>query len=122
MKKYQWVIASIVFVTVAQLLLRLAMQGDSTLFSFTWLTSGAVEIYYLLLGLISYVLSLFSWVQALRHLSLSHAYPLLSISYILVWASSFFLPSEQQLLSWQAVLGLGFIVSGVCLIVSVRPK
>ncbi|WP_241608002.1 4-amino-4-deoxy-L-arabinose-phospho-UDP flippase [Rosenbergiella australiborealis] len=121
MKKYYWIIASIGLVTLAQILLRLAAyRSGITLLSPIWLFSGKIETLYLLLGLGCYFLSVFSWTQALRSLPLSQAYPLLSISYILVWASSFLLPEEQKELSWQSLLGLGLIVAGVYFIVGTK--
>lgn len=122
MKKYRWVITSILLVTVAQVLLRLAMHSDANEFSLISIFRSRLEILYLFLGLFSYILSLLSWTRALRSLSLSQAYPLLSISYILVWVASLFIPNEQNLLSWQALLGLGCIVSGVCLIVTIKKN
>ena len=122
MKRYRWVIASILWVSFAQVMLRLAMSSSDTFFSLTWLINNSAGRNYLLLGLFSYILSLLSWTQALRQFSLSHIYPLLSISYILVWFCSLYLPSDQGSFSWQALLGLAFIVSGVSLIVTVKNK
>lgn len=120
MKKYRWVITSIFLVTVAQILLRLAMYTDANELSLLSIFRSTPEILYLFLGLFSYLLSLVSWTRALRDLSLSQAYPLLSLSYILVWVASLFIPSEQYLLNWQALLGLGCIIIGVYLIVKMK--
>jgi multidrug transporter EmrE-like cation transporter len=66
------------------------------------------------LGFVCYGLSSVVWMMILKKVPLNIAYPMISISYVLVVALSPKLLGEQ--VRWPAVLGLIFIVSGVSLI------
>lgn len=120
LKRYRWAITSIFLVTIAQVLLRLAMHTGPDTFSLVFFLSIRPETLYLFLGLFSYGLSLLSWTRALRNLPLAEAYPLLSLSYILVWITSLFIPTEKNSLSYQAVIGIGRIIMGIYLIMAIK--
>ena len=67
---------------------------------------------------IAYLCSILLWIKTLTLLPLSLAYPLLSISYILVYLYAVF--SDLFLQQWhhQATLGIFFILGGILLIYS----
>lgn len=60
---------------------------------------------YVILGVLTYVCSIFFWLYALSKVDLSFAYPFLAISYVLiVLASQFFLGENVPFLRWIGVL------------------
>jgi drug/metabolite transporter (DMT)-like permease len=64
---------------------------------------------YVIVGSLSYGLSVFFWLYALAKVNLSYAYPFLALSYGLVLMSSrFFLGEEVSLLRWLGVLVICF--------------
>ncbi|EKY3118239.1 4-amino-4-deoxy-L-arabinose-phospho-UDP flippase [Cronobacter turicensis] len=110
-------LCSVLLVSVAQLLLRYAMQAlppvsNALAFFFAlWHFppgSGALA-----LGLMGYVASMGFWYLTLHRMALSKAYALLSLSYILVWAAAILLPGFGERFSWHGLVGIGFIVAGV---------
>lgn len=72
-------------------------------------------------GLVAYASSLGCWMAALHDLPLNRAYPLLSISYALVYIVAGALPWFHEPYSLIRSLGVGFIVAGVVLINQRRP-
>jgi undecaprenyl phosphate-alpha-L-ara4N flippase subunit ArnF len=50
---------------------------------------------------------------ALSHLALSRLYPLLSISYVLVWLAAISLPMFGEPFRWSSLAGVGLIVAGL---------
>lgn len=70
---------------------------------------------YVFLGLIFFGLSFFLWVKVLTQAELSYAYPLVSLSYVIVSLASWLFFKEG--LSLGRVSGLFFIILGVSLIV-----
>ena len=75
-----------------------------------------LETALLLAGLAGYLASMFVWYLALHRLALSKAYALLSLSYVLVWLASLLLPGFHGVFSWQSLVGVLMIMSGVWVI------
>lgn len=120
MKGVIWALMSVLLVSVAQLLLRSAMQVLPPVAP-SWSFISAVlqpqkGTFMLLLGLLGYVASMGCWFFALHRLPLSKAYALLSLSYILVWAAAIWLPGWHEPFSWRGALGVLVIVAGVLVI------
>ena len=67
-------------------------------------------------GLCGYVASMGCWMAALHSLPLNRAYPLLSISYALVYVTAGALPWFDEPYSMVRSLGVALIVAGVALI------
>lgn len=85
--------------------------------------SAAVDptaVVVVLAAILAYVLSLFSWLTALRNLPLGRAYSLLSISYALVYLLAAALPLFNENFSLSKTLGVALVVLGVITINS-RP-
>lgn len=67
-------------------------------------------------GLVAYFVSMLCWLGALDTLALNRAYPILGLSYGLVYLGSVWLPWYHEHLSAQAFVGVGMIFIGVTLI------
>ncbi len=109
---------SIVLVSMAQLLLKIAMtrlpEADG-LVGYVRLALGPPDPALLGLiaaGLIGYGLSMYLWLRALGHLPLSHAYPLLSISFLLVYAGSVLSAELHEPVSALRLVGVALIIIG----------
>lgn len=114
-----WCAATIVLVTLAQLALGWAMphlpplslEFGSLLEEPAWLPLAL-----LFFGLLGYALSMLCWFFALRRLPLSYAYPMLSISYALVYLLAAMLPWFAQPATILKTAGVVLIMFGVHLI------
>lgn len=118
MKAWLAIAASLILVTIAQLLMKSGMSMVPSV-SLEWLNSQFLLAHIhalgkVFFGLVCYAMSLACWMLALKTLPLSIAYPCLSISYILVTFMAHFVFDEA--LSWSVVLGTISIVFGVSLI------
>ncbi|MEA9390518.1 4-amino-4-deoxy-L-arabinose-phosphoundecaprenol flippase subunit ArnF [Acerihabitans sp. TG2] len=120
MKGYAWATCSIILVTLAQLLMKWGMQHLPLLslrdISPSLLFSYPMSVLAVAGGIAGYALSMLCWFYALLYLPLSLAYPLLSISYALVYAAAVFLPGFNEPATVLKTLGVGFILFGVSLI------
>lgn len=121
MKGYCWGISSVALVTLAQLLMKWGMMylpqillGDIWLF----ITTHIQPLLAVCSGLVGYVLSMLCWFFALRYLPLNQVYPLLSISYVLVYLLAVLLPWFNETATLVKTLGTVLILSGVWLICS----
>ncbi|WP_202914371.1 4-amino-4-deoxy-L-arabinose-phosphoundecaprenol flippase subunit ArnF [Buttiauxella sp. 3AFRM03] len=117
---YFWALMSVLLVTCAQLMMKWAMMAlppidrPRELFSAFWGISPGAEI--LVIGLLAYVCSMACWFMALRRVALSKAYPLLSLSYVLVWAAAIWLPWLHERFSAGKLVGVGVIFIGLLLV------
>ena len=64
-------------------------------------------------SLVAGMLALLCWMLAMTKLDLSHAYPFVSLSFVLVLALSALLFHEPM--NWYKIVGVALIVSGVAL-------
>ncbi len=117
-----WLLAycSVLLVSAAQLLLKWAMVrlpaiGEASAF-ITVLFSLGPAVQALLAGVLAYALSMLCWLLALQRIALSRAYPLLSLSYLLVWAAALWLPGLNEAFVWGKLAGGGLILAGLLLI------
>ncbi|WP_432454996.1 MULTISPECIES: 4-amino-4-deoxy-L-arabinose-phosphoundecaprenol flippase subunit ArnF [unclassified Agarivorans] len=119
---------SVLFISLAQLAMKWGMSQLNLHFSSLselWLQQQwgllfSASYHYLLaviFGLGCYGLSMCCWVMALRHLPLSLAYPLLSLSYVLVYIAAVSLPWIDETFSGLKALGIVFILCGIALVV-----
>lgn len=120
MKGYVWGMASVVLVTLAQLLMKWGM-AQIPLLPFTNISWSELIHYWMPLlaagcGIFGYALSMLCWFFALRYLPLNRAYPLLSISYALVYLAAVILPWFNESATLLKTLGTLFILFGVWLI------
>jgi len=119
--------ASIILSACAQLAMKVSMQElhalvtpDNSILS---LIIDHTNVYgWLLAGLICYGLSMIAWLFALTKYDLSFAYPLLGITYILVYIGAVYSPLLNEPISWQRTLGIGLILIGVSLVNLKTPQ
>ncbi|WP_416352635.1 4-amino-4-deoxy-L-arabinose-phosphoundecaprenol flippase subunit ArnF [Edwardsiella ictaluri] len=114
---YLWALASVVLVSAAQLMMRYTMMhcSDGTQL-ISALLSAAPWVWWLPGGILCYGLSMLCWLFALRDLPLNRAYPLLSLSYVLVCALAVSLPLFGERLNGGKLLGMGLIILGLLVI------
>jgi len=121
MKGYGWVACSVLLDSVAQLMMRSAMPRLPDVSSLTSLSAIAILPALLLLaGLGAYGVSMLCWIRALYYFSLNRVYPLLSLSYVLVWLVAVCVPVFHEAFSWHSLAGVAIIVIGLLCIV-VKP-
>ncbi|MCS7463267.1 EamA family transporter [Paenibacillus doosanensis] len=112
--KYIWLIASILLGALGQVLMKWGIEslksaGNAAAAGFSWTGIGPI-----IAGLASYGISSLFWLLALRRFPLSTAYPMVSLSYILVMIMGYVL--FQETLSMQKWFGAAFITAGVLII------
>lgn len=73
-------------------------------------------------GLGCYAISMFLWMGALTKYELSFAYPLLSMSYVLVYIGAVSWPRLNEDLSLWKTAGIVFIVIGVFLVLGIKNR
>ncbi|UDG79940.1 putative 4-amino-4-deoxy-L-arabinose-phosphoundecaprenol flippase subunit ArnF [Candidatus Steffania adelgidicola] len=107
-----------VLVSAAQLLMKWGMMhlpplGDYRL----WFASANIgPIFFLMGGLTAYVCSTGFWFMTLRRLPLNKAYPLLSLSYILVATCALMIPEFDEHFTLSQLIGEMLIFIGLLLI------
>jgi len=112
---YLFLTASIVLSAMAQLFLKVAMNSMVGEFSLSSLLATD-SIYWLLSGLLCYGLSMMSWLVLLAKWPLSLAYPMLSLSYVLVYLGACSWPLLHENFTETRSLGLVIVVAGVILV------
>lgn len=123
MKGVKLAIGSVLLVTLAQLTLRLAMRDFPPVeewLNLDWMRH-ARALLQLAAGLGAYALSMLCWMMALRHLPLNRLYPLLSLSYVLVWLAAVLIPAFGEPFRWSGLAGVLLIVLGL-LAIAVPPR
>lgn len=113
--------ASVLLVSAAQLclkvgLVKLPLSAMGDLQSLVIQANEYLGLGLIVTGLACYFLSFVTWLQALAKIPLSKAYPLLSLSYILVYCVAVSYPSLGETFSGQGVLGVLFIAGGAALV------
>ncbi|MCA6952096.1 4-amino-4-deoxy-L-arabinose-phosphoundecaprenol flippase subunit ArnF [Pectobacterium polaris] len=119
-KGYVWALGSIVLASTAQVLMKSGMLALPSISIANWpslstLLAGwpAVAV---LFGMLCYGLSMVCWFMVLRYLPLSRAYPLISLSYAVVYLAAVFLPWLNEPMSLRKNLGVLIILLGVWLV------
>jgi undecaprenyl phosphate-alpha-L-ara4N flippase subunit ArnF len=113
--------ASVLLVSLAQLAMRWGMMRLPPLTDPAAVAAAALAhetaVLAVLGGLACYGVSMLCWLVALRALPLRVAYPLLSLSYVLVYVIAGLVPAFAEDFSWTASLGVTLVVAGVAIIV-----
>ncbi|MGV3346170.1 4-amino-4-deoxy-L-arabinose-phosphoundecaprenol flippase subunit ArnF [Enterobacteriaceae bacterium LUAb1] len=112
-------LCSVLIVSGAQLLLRWSMLQLPLVTDRQFLNALLVcspASLGILGGLLAYGLSMLCWFFALKRLPLSIAYPLLSLSYVLVWSGAVWLPALNESFHWGKLAGVLLIMLGLLLI------
>lgn len=119
MKGLLLALCSILLVSLAQLVLRAAMLNFPPVAEVLQHTR---PLLLLCIGLGAYALSMLCWMLALRHLPLNRLYPLLSLSYVLVWLAAVSLPMFAEPFRWSSFAGVLLIVCGLLCVSLPRKK
>jgi undecaprenyl phosphate-alpha-L-ara4N flippase subunit ArnF len=110
----------VILASAAQLSLKLGVSCLPSLVSGELLaalqTAGAGVMAWLVFGLACYLLSMLLWIRVLMRLPLSVAYPLLSISYVLVYLVATSWPVWGETATAARSAGIGLIILGVILV------
>lgn len=116
LRPYLWVIASIVLVSCAQLLLKVAAGSIAALNLDALMALSPIGAGALIAGLLCYLVSMACWLKALELLPLATTYPLLALSYPLVYAGALILPGLHETFSLQRLFGMLLIMLGIVLL------
>lgn len=110
----------VILASAAQLSLKLGVASmpslDGNDLLALWQTEGLGAALWLIAGLACYGLSMLLWIRVLMHLPLSVAYPLLSISYVLVYLVATSWPVWGETATPARSAGIGLIMLGVILV------
>jgi len=125
---YLWATASIVLVSLAQLMMKwgvgqlppLPEAGFSALLES--LRPHGMPLLCIAAGVLCYALSLLCWIFTLNFLPLNRAYSLLSLSYALVALAAAVLPWFGESMTLLKIMGILLILSGVRLIHAAPEK
>ena len=119
-KSYIYMTASILLSTLAQLCMKAGMLLLATHTAAGWPGMSALldlpALLWVGVGLACYGLSLLFWMSAIARLELSLAYPMLSLSYVLVYLVAINWPLLHEHASWVRTMGIIVVVLGVVLI------
>ena len=122
------ILFSVLLTSCAQLMFRYSVQGlhlpgsisiDGMISSLISITG--VEFLILSLGILFYLTSMISWLFALTRFDVSLAYPMMSISYVLVFVGGVAIPVLNESASMSKIMGIGLIVLGVS-VISINEK
>ncbi len=118
---YLCMTSSILLSTAAQLCMKASMlliaQHHGEGLEFFDRLFDPVVFGWLFVGLVSYAMSMLFWLFAIARLELSLAYPMLSLSYVLVYVVAVNWPLLNETVSWTRSFGILVVVAGVILIV-----
>jgi len=123
-------VASIVLGALGQLFMRVGMStlheviAIQPLVSLVQSMSPALwpVIMWTFAGLTAYATSLLCWMVTLKRFDLSFAYPMLSISYLLVYLGAVFWPALHESVSLGKTIGILTIITGVIFITHSHRK
>lgn len=119
-KSILYMTASILLSSLAQLSMKAGMLLFATHTTHGWpgliALLGMPALLWVGAGLACYGLSLLFWMSAIARLELSLAYPMLSLSYVLVYVIAVNWPFLHEHASWVRTIGIMVVVLGVVLI------
>lgn len=121
-----FIATSVVLTSLAQIFMKMGMmdlQQHLSVASLADITPAILlpVVLWVAAGLLFYVISMVSWMAALRAYDLSLAYPLLSLSYVLVYLLALYIPAMSDSYSHIKTLGLLLIIAGVVLVSDTAP-
>jgi len=111
-------IASITLSALGQLGMEIGMKELNALASadaLAWSTARPAALW-TIFGLACYVISLMTWLAALVRYPLSFAYPLLGLSYVLVYLGATQLPALMEPATAMRTAGTLVVIAGVALV------
>ncbi|MFP3029309.1 MAG: 4-amino-4-deoxy-L-arabinose-phosphoundecaprenol flippase subunit ArnF [Arsenophonus sp.] len=127
MKGYFWSIASVILITLAKLCLKVwVIILPMFKLNYQWIISNLLfknlqACMLIFIGFIGYALSMVSWLFVLRFLALSKSYPLISLSYLLVYLLAVALPLFNESATLIKFVAVVLFILFAILIIS-RPE
>lgn len=115
-----WLCGSLLLVSCAQLLFKYAvMHAPLQTMGLQFQISPELNLFIipLSIGMACYGLSVLCWMSALARLPLSLAYPLLSLSYLIVYLGALCFPIFEESLNARQLGGIVLLLVGALLIV-----
>jgi multidrug transporter EmrE-like cation transporter len=109
--KYIWLLASVLLGVIGQLLMKWGLVNPKPLWSQGPGVFKMVSSWPVLAGLFSYALSSLFWLLTLKQMSISVAYPMVSLGYVLVVLAGYYLFNES--ISSMKWIGIACIMVGV---------
>ncbi|MES1928591.1 hypothetical protein SADO_05010 [Salinisphaera dokdonensis CL-ES53] len=79
-----------------------------------------MSIPFVWLGMIVYALAIMVWLQVLSRMDLSIAFPLMSLSYVLVYLGAALWPALDEAITVGRLAGTGLIMCGVAMVAGSR--
>lgn len=121
------VAASVVLTSLAQLLFKLGMAGAAAGVASaeppSWLTMlAAANLSVLAAGIALYGLSMLIWIVALTRLPVSLAYPMLSVSYLIVYLAATLSPRLGEAGGAQKLVGVTLVMIGIAFIAAEKRE
>jgi undecaprenyl phosphate-alpha-L-ara4N flippase subunit ArnF len=89
--------------------------------SLSGLVNSPAPVLWVMAGLVCYAISLLFWMSAIARLELSYAYPMLSLSYVLVYITAANWPLLNESFSLGRSLGILIVIAGVVLVTRSEP-
>lgn len=123
-----WALGSVALVSAAQLLMKWGMAQLPPVAAFLTITHSPIwnadvmALAAIVVGIVFYALSMLCWLKVLHALPLGRAYPLLSISYVLVAVATVVLPCFNEPIHWLKIAGIALVLAGVWFIHSEGEK
>ena len=113
---FGYVASSVLLVAAAQLLLKIAALQLGDVVAQPQQLFALAALLPLCAGLVAYAISMLCWLRALEQLPLGRIYPMLALSYPLVYVGAMYLPLLHESLSATRLAGVALIVVGVVLL------
>lgn len=117
------VAASVVLTSLAQLSFKIGMMNLATNYGGAGLSSilaslDAANTTALGVGIVLYGVSMLLWIFALKRFPVSLAYPMLSLSYLIVYLVATLRPEFGEVGSVSKLVGVTFVVAGIIFVCS----
>jgi multidrug transporter EmrE-like cation transporter len=112
--KFVWLVSSILLGVAGQLLMKWGLADPKPLWNRGPAIAGMLSSWPVLAGLASYAFSSLFWLLTLKQMNVSVAYPMVSLSYVIVAVAGYYWFGES-FTAWKAV-GLAFILTGVAFV------
>jgi len=110
------IIIGVIFASFGQILLKFGIMGAEKIHEFNLLQISTLFVnVHVVLGLMSYALSSIFWLIALSREDLSFVYPFISLTFIIILFSSFFIFQEK--IGFSRILGTSIIIIGLIILV-----
>jgi len=118
---FLFVLGSVILSAVAQLAMK---AGTLEVDKLSWVVDDSIwaVLNWVMIGVGSYAVSMLLWMFALARYELSFAYPMLSMSYVLVYIGAALWPRLNESVSLWKTEGILFVIIGVVLVTMQQKK